>query len=112
VGADRPRPRITVFDKWEQEKMSRTCLACGRRPAATTEEWPALCEPCLDRSGERIEPGIDVVCTVSDGRGGTVERLENDGFLAVVRTDDGGEAWVPVCELVRVTGRKSAATTT
>jgi class 3 adenylate cyclase len=66
----------------------------------------------LYRSGERIKPRVRVICTEADDCGGTVERLEHDGFLAVVRTDDGGEAWVPVCELVRVAGRKSAATTT
>ena len=84
---------------------TRNCLACGARPAATTPEWPALCERCLDRAGEEIEPGAPVVCTASGGCGGRVDRLENDGFMAVVRTDDGQDAWVPACELVRVTGR-------
>ncbi len=85
--------------------MSRPCLACGRRPAATTPEWPALCASCLDRTGERIRPGARVICTVDDGCSGTVDRLVDDGQLVVVRTEDGQEAWVPVCELVRVARR-------
>jgi hypothetical protein len=39
----------------------------------------------------------------ADGCSGTVERLEGDGFLPVVHTTDGQDAWVPVAELVRVT---------
>lgn len=83
--------------------MSRRCTACGRRPAATTPEWPALCQPCLDRAGEKIKPGARVICEVDDGCSGTVDRIE-DG-LAVVATADGKEAWVPIPELITVSKR-------
>ena len=85
--------------------MQRQCLACGQRPAATTPEWPALCHPCLDSAGERIEPGARVVCTVDAGCSGVVERLEEDGHIAVVRTASGPDAWVSVGDMVRVAGR-------
>lgn len=85
--------------------MSRQCLACGKRPADTTPEWPALCLTCLDRTGERIKPRAHVICTVDSGCSGIVDWLVDDGFIAVVKTDDGPEAWVPVGELVRVTRR-------
>jgi len=84
--------------------MSEQCLACGGQPVATTEEWPALCESCLERVGDEIEPGARVICTVDHGCSGVVDRLENDDQLVVVRTDDGGEAWVPIQETVRVAG--------
>lgn len=84
--------------------MSRKCLACGRRPAATTPEWPALCSSCLNRAGERIKPGARVVCEVDDGCSGTVDRLVDDGQIVVVKTASGQEAWVPIQELVRIIG--------
>ena len=83
--------------------MEPQCLACGRHPAATTDEWPALCESCLERTGDEIEPGARVICTVDNNCSGIVERMENYDQLAVVRTNDGGEAWIPIQELVRVT---------
>lgn len=83
--------------------MPRQCTACSRRPAATTPEWPALCQSCLDRCGEQIEPGVRVVCEVDESCNGTVSRLE-DG-LAIVTTTDGGEAWLPIPELVAVIDR-------
>ena len=83
--------------------MSRKCLACSRCSAATTPEWPALCASCLDRAGARIKPGARVVCEVDDACSGTVNRIE-DG-LAVVITNDGKEAWVPIPELIAVTKR-------
>jgi len=84
--------------------MSERCLACGRHPSATTEEWPALCASCLARVGDEIEVGASVICTVDHGCSGVVDRLENYDQLAVVRTNDGGEAWVPILEMVRVAG--------
>jgi hypothetical protein len=83
--------------------MSRKCLACGRRPAATTPQWPALCASCLNRAGQRIGPGARVICEVDDGCSGIVNRIE-DG-LAVVTTNDGQEAWVPIQEMIRVSRR-------
>jgi hypothetical protein len=83
--------------------MSRHCLACGHRSVATTPEWPALCAACLDRAGKRIKPGARVICEVADGCSGTVNRIE-DG-LAVVTTNDGQEAWVPIPELIAVKKR-------
>jgi hypothetical protein len=80
--------------------MSRQCLACGQRPAATTPEWPALCDSCLDREGERVSPGDKVICSVDHGCSGTVDRLEDDDQYIVVRTNDGKEAWVPRQEIV------------
>jgi len=83
--------------------MSRQCLACGQRPVATTPDWPALCASCLKRTGQFITPGARVICEIDDACSGTVHRLEND--LAVVTTNDGKEAWVPIPELVAVTNR-------
>jgi hypothetical protein len=93
----------TIFGNRRTTIMSRKCLACGRRPAATTPEWPALCSSCLNRTGERIKPGARVICEIDDGCSGTIDRIK-DG-LAVVTTNDGKEAWVPIPELVRVTKR-------
>jgi hypothetical protein len=84
--------------------MERQCLACGKRPAATTPEWPVLCAPCLDRAGEQVEPGARVICTVDHACSGTVDRLVDDGQLVVVKTADGQEAWVPIQEMVWVAG--------
>jgi hypothetical protein len=61
---------------------------------------PALCSDCLKRVGDDIVPGCPVVCTMANDCDGIVDRLE-DG-LVVVRTGDGGEAWLPLQELVRV----------
>jgi hypothetical protein len=87
-------------DNARRNTMPRKCLACGKRPAATTPEWPALCNSCLNRSGQGIKPGIRVVCEVDDACSGTVDRIE-DG-LAVVCSDAGKEAWVPIQELIPV----------
>jgi hypothetical protein len=81
--------------------MNRTCLACHQRDADTLPEYPALCIPCLERVGENIEPGASVICVNDDGCSGIVERL-TDEMLAIVRTRDGGKAWVPQVDLVRV----------
>jgi hypothetical protein len=83
--------------------MSRECIACGQRPATTLPEWPALCASCLDRTGESISPGALVICEVDHECSGTVSRIED--ILAVVITNDGKEAWVPIPELVAVTKR-------
>ena len=80
---------------------NRKCLACGIRPAATEEDWPALCEPCLDRAGEPVKPGARVVGVVDGACSGTVDRIE-DSDLVVVRTIEGGEEWVPVADIVAV----------
>jgi hypothetical protein len=51
-----------------------------------------------------IEPGTRVVCTVDNGCSGTVDRLEDDGLLVIVRTTDVQKVWVPIQDMVRVTG--------
>jgi hypothetical protein len=85
--------------------VKRQCLACGKRPAATTPEWPALCQPCLDRAGHRVKAGDRVICEVDHGCSGQIDRLEDDGHFVIVRTDDGQEAWLPIGEVIRVTKR-------
>jgi len=79
--------------------MARRCLACGQ-PAITLPDWPALCGSCIDRTSDEIEAGASVVCNTDERCSGVVDRLEDD--LAVVTTANGAEAWVPVCDLVRV----------
>ncbi len=81
--------------------MVRRCFACGGRSVVTTPEWPALCTSCLDRIGEPIRPGACVICRVDDRCNGIVNRIKDD--LAVVATNDGKEAWVPIPELVAIT---------
>jgi hypothetical protein len=81
--------------------MKRMCLACGKRPADTLAEYPALCKPCINRSGQPVKAGDRVVCEVDEGCSGTVGRIE-DG-LAVITTKK-GEAWVPIAELIKVIG--------
>jgi hypothetical protein len=73
-----------------------------RETAITTDDFPASCPSCLDRGGERVAPGDRVICSVDHGCSGTVDRLEDDDQLVVVRTTDGKEAWVPHQELVPV----------
>jgi len=84
--------------------MARKCIACGKRPAATTPEWPALCAACLHRAGQSITPGERVVCTVDGACNGWVHQLADDGFLAVVRTVTGEEVTLPAGNMVRVLG--------
>ena len=81
--------------------MYRICLACSKQPAATIEKYPALCRSCLARVGQNITPGATVICETAHNCSGIVDRLA-DEMLVVVRTSDGGEAWVPRVELVRV----------
>ena len=81
--------------------MKRICLACNKRDADTLPEYPALCTSCMNRAGDDIEPGANVICEVDESCSGIVDRLA-DEMLVVVRTSDGGEAWVPRVELVRV----------
>lgn len=80
--------------------MKRKCLACRKRPAATEPDWPALCERCLDRAGDPAKPGDQVVCRVDEAGNGTVERI--DGDLAIVRTNDGRDTWLPTPDLIRI----------
>jgi len=77
-------------------------LACHQRPADTIAEFPALCIECLDRAGTDIEAACAVVCTVGESCGGMVDRLEDDGQYAIVRTHSGKKAWLPIQEVVRV----------
>ncbi len=56
----------------------------------------------FDRVGEPVQPGDRVICEVDHGCSGIVDYLVDDGQLAVVRTDDGGEAWLPIQQIVRV----------
>jgi hypothetical protein len=65
-------------------------------------KYPALCSACLELVGDDIAPGCPVVCTTANDCGGMVDRLEDDGQMVVVRTCDGGEAWLPIQEVVRV----------
>lgn len=80
--------------------MKRVCLACRRRSADTTPDYPALCVPCLHRAGRSLKPGTRVICTIDDGCSGVVNRIEYG--LAVVATNDGQEAWIPIAETVAV----------
>ncbi len=104
VGAERPRRMLVAMVIERTNIMSRQCLACGVHPAITTPEWPALCAACLNRAGDDIRAEAQVVCTVDHGCSGIVDRLVDDDQLVVVRTHDGKEAWVPIQEMVRVTG--------
>jgi hypothetical protein len=103
AGGLRCEPAIVNLER--TNLMTSQCLACGARPAVipTNPKWPALCAPCLGRAGDDIGPGARVLCTVSNGCSGTVDRLVDDDQLVVVRTEDGKEAWVPIQEMVRVT---------
>jgi hypothetical protein len=85
---------------------TKKCVACTKRPSDSVDEpgIPPLCRSCWQRQGRRITEGANVVCISGDSCNGTVERFEDGGTLAVVRTSDGGEAWVPVIELVRTIG--------
>jgi hypothetical protein len=85
---------------------TKKCVACGRHPSESVDEpaIPPLCRSCWDGAGEQIVVGAHVVCTADDSCNGIVDRFEDDLTIAVVRADDGNEAWVPTIELVRVIG--------
>ena len=70
--------------------------------ARLLRDYPALCKPCMNRSGRPVKAGDRVVCEVDDGCSGTVSRIE-DG-LAVIATNNGREAWVPIGEVIKVVG--------
>lgn len=83
--------------------MSRKCIACPRGRSASVDEpgVPQLCRSCWDRAGQRIRVGSRVVATEDDTSIGTVRKIE-DGNIAVIECDDGGEAWIPTPLLVAV----------
>lgn len=83
--------------------MDRICLACSKHAADTIEKYPALCRSCLARAGQDIIPGAHVICENAQNCSGIVDHFA-DEMIVVVRTSDGGEAWVPRVELVRVVG--------
>ena len=101
VSATRIGRGPTAFNQGSN-MSERKCLACGIRPAATDEDWPAICEECLDRAGEPVEPRARVVCVVDGGLSGILDRIEDD--LVVVRTIEGEEAWLPQADVVAVLG--------
>lgn len=82
------------------ESMPRTCTACNNRESITLDEFPALCDECLDRSGLNINVGARVVDTICESHNGIVERMDNG--LAIVRNADGHEIHTPSVMLIRV----------
>lgn len=81
--------------------MTQKCVACGTRTADTENGWTPLCEQCLERAGEPVQPGDRVVCRVDENASGTVVRIV-DEHMAVVRTSRDADAWLPIGDLVRV----------
>ena len=83
--------------------MSEKCIACPRGHSISVDEpgIPQLCRSCWDRTGQRIRVGSRVVSTEDDTSSGIVRKIE-DGNIAVIDCDDGGEAWIPTVLLVAV----------
>lgn len=81
--------------------MAQNCWACGQRPADTEDGWTPLCEQCLERAGDPVQPGDRVVCRVDENASGTVVRIVDEN-MAVVRTTRDPEAWLPIGDLIRV----------
>jgi hypothetical protein len=55
----------------------------------------------LERAGDPIKPGDQVICRVDENASGTVERIVDEN-MAVVRTARDSNAWLPIGDLVRV----------
>jgi hypothetical protein len=83
--------------------MTKKCIACPRGRSASVDERgvPQLCRSCWDRAGQRVRVGSRVVSTEDDTSAGTVRQIE-DGNIALIDCDDGGEAWIPMVLLVAV----------
>lgn len=83
--------------------MSRKCIACPRGRSVSVDEpgIPQMCQSCWNRAGQRIRVGSRVVATEDDTSIGTVRKIE-DGNIAVIDCNDGGEAWIPTPLLVVV----------
>lgn len=85
--------------------MSTKCIACRKRNSTSVDEpgIPPLCNECWGRTGDRdVRVGAKVVCTAHVEYNGTIRCMDDSDFIAIVKTDDGGEAWIPVAELVAV----------
>jgi hypothetical protein len=83
--------------------MSKKCIACPRGRSISVDEpgVSQLCRSCWDRAGQRIRVGSHVVGTEDDASIGVVRKIE-DGDIAAIDCDDGGEAWIPTVLLVAV----------
>lgn len=83
--------------------MNKKCIACPRGRSISVDEpgVPQLCSLCWDRNGHRIRIGSRVVSTEDDTSSGTVGKID-DGNVAVIDCDGGGEAWIPTPLLVAV----------
>ena len=83
--------------------MSKKCTACPRGRSVSVDESgvPQLCRSCWDRAGQHNRVGSRVVATEDDTSIGTVRKIE-DGNIAVIECDDGGEAWIPTPLLIAV----------
>jgi hypothetical protein len=83
--------------------MSKKCIACPRGRSISVDEpgVPQLCRSCWDRAGQRIRVGSRVVSTEDDASSGIVRKIV-DGNIAVIDSDDRGEAWLPTVLLVAV----------
>ena len=79
-----------------------TCLACGTPDHDRLPEYPPLCNGCLARAGTGLKFDGRVICTIDNGCSGILDRYDRHGLYGIVITDDGAEAWIPICELVAV----------
>lgn len=77
------------------------CECCGKRESVSTEEATPLCNECWARAGDDgVRVGANVVCTTDKSCSGTIRCMDDSDFIAIVKTTDGSDAWIPVCELV------------
>lgn len=74
------------------------CKACLKNNSIIIDDSAPLCGQCLNRAGRGVNVGSRVVCEVDDSCSGSVRRIVDS--LAVIDTNAGREAWVPVAELV------------